>query len=118
MILRACQDLVVLQGQHRSFSAALKIMEETNGVYHPACLIALRAGLDEISKLELTKGTGVFRKSIRDLTLGTRIIDPITTFDGLVIVPGNHELHAADLERIHNFDQSFGLKDSIFCETL
>ena len=118
MILRACQDLVVLQGQHRSFSAALKIMEETNGVYHPACLIALRAGLDEISKLELTKGTGVFRKSIRDLTLGTRIIDPITTFDGLVIVPGNHELHAADLERIHNFDQSFGLKDSIFCETM
>ena len=117
MILRACHDLVVLRGRYGSFSEALKAMEETIGTYHPACLISLRAGLDEISKVELTKGTGVLRKAPKDLTVGMKIIDPITTCDGLVIVPANHEIHAADLERIHNFDQSFGLKNSIWCET-
>ena len=116
MILRACQDLVVFRGTYGTFSNALKVMEETAGIYHPACLIALRAGLGEITKLELSKGVGVFRKSIKDLTLGMKVIDPITTCDGLVIVPANHELHAADLERIYNFDHSFGLKDSIWCE--
>ena len=113
MMLRACRDLVVLQDRHGSFSAALKTMEETAGIYHPDCLIALRAGLDEISKLESTQGTGILRKSVKDLAAGMKIIDPITTCDGLVIVPANHELHAADLERIRNFNQSFGLKDSI-----
>lgn len=113
MMLRACRDLVVLQDRHGSFAKALKIMEETAGIYHPDCLLALRAGLDEISKLDSTQGTGILRKSIKALAQGMKTIDPITTCDGLVIVPANHELHAADLERIRNFDQSFGLKDSV-----
>ncbi len=113
MILRACRDLVVLRDRHNSFSSALGTMEATGGTYHPDCLIALRAALGEISKLELPQGAGVFRAAIKDLCAGMTVLDPITTGDGLIIVPANHELHAADIERLRNFDRSFGLKDSI-----
>ena len=117
MILRACRDLVVHRDRHGSFSAALKFMEAASGIYHPACLAALRTGLDEISQLEAIQGTGIVRKSVKDLAAGMLILDPVTTSNGLVIVSANHELHTADIERIRNFDKSFGLKSSIRVRT-
>lgn len=113
MILRACRDLVIFRARHISYSAALEKMESTVGIYHTACLRALRDAIVEITDMEVLPENGFFRTTIKDLSAGMTVIDPITTVDGLVIVPARHELHTADIERIRNFDRTFGLKESL-----
>lgn len=113
MILRACKDLVILRARSKSYSDTLEGMEKTASVYHPACLLALRAAMEEITKLDTSETTGSFQTTIKELLPGMIILDSITTNNGLVIVPANHQLHAADIERVRNFEQTFSLKDSV-----
>ncbi len=113
MILRACRELVNLRSRYPSFSEALEVMEKTVGIYHPECMLALRVGIGDISRIEQPKGEGFFRSAIKDLKVGMTVLEPVSTKEGLVIVPENHELNAADIERIRNFHQTFGLKEGV-----
>jgi response regulator RpfG family c-di-GMP phosphodiesterase len=103
-VLKVALDYDLLEAEGYSKDKAVKIMEARTGWYDPEVLAALEENLKNESKDQFLE------IMINHLKVNMILAADVTTLKGVLLVAKGQQVNPAIIERLRNFDNTYGIK--------
>jgi response regulator RpfG family c-di-GMP phosphodiesterase len=107
-VLKVVLDYDGLEAQGVSTELALQTLAGRTGAYDPALLTTLAALVGPSAA-----AVEVVEMSLRDVRPGTTFAEDVKTATGMLLIARGQEVTVALLDRLHNFSERLGVRDTV-----